>query len=909
MVARLETGAVAPGTRSSASGTEAGATATGTTAPVKLTPMLVQFFAAKEEQPDAILFFRLGDFYEMFFEDAVEAAKILDITLTTRGKGPDGEPMQMCGVPHHAAKGYLQRLIEAGRKVAICEQVEDPKTTKGIVKRAIVQVVTPGVRLDSEGLDARRHNYLLSLWPVEGGRWALAYCDVSTGSLRASEIADRETLLRELVRVDPAEVLLPEGAQETEALVRETLSAASVTRLPSTDGEARSPSSPGPGDAGASAPASPGLQAGAKALLAFLDKVNPGARAALGELEIYETAGFMVLDASARRNLELFETLFERRRKGSLLGVVDQCETAMGARLLREWLAAPLLSLEGIEARQEGVAEALERRSLRQDLRAILGGLGDLDRLTTRCISGLASPRDLGALRDVLAALPDLLERVQGFDAPILSESLVPSFEVASLGELLARALRERPPVVVRDGGIFQEGYDPELDEWSSLKANARDWLLEYQDRLREESGIPKLKVGYNKVFGYYIEVTRANLALVPESFIRKQTLAAGERYYTPELKEHETRILEADDRIQQCEARLFEALREACAAQGQALLAIGRGLARLDVISSFAELAESQAFVRPRVDASLDIVITEGRHPMVEQTLGRGRFIPNDVLIEGDTSYLHIITGPNMAGKSTIMRQVALIAILAQAGSFVPAMEARIGVVDGVYTRVGASDNLVAGQSTFMVEMLETASILTRATRQSLLLLDEIGRGTSTFDGLSIAWSVAEYIHDKLCARTLFATHYHELCELEKTKPGVKNLSIAVKEWNDEILFLRKLVAGGTSRSYGIQVAKLAGLPDALLERAREVLANLERGELDEYSRPRLSKTKRSGSRKPATDAGETLQISLFGAESLRQAETYEWLKDEVQALDPDHMTPFEALRFIADLRQRLKT
>jgi len=863
-----------------------------------LTPMLQQYFEAKAVHPDAILFFRLGDFYEMFFDDAVEASKILEITLTSRGRERDGEPIPMCGVPHHAADGYIQRLLEAGRKVALCDQVEDPRKARGIVKREIVQVVTPGVRLDAEGLDSSRNNFLVAILPAEGGAYGLAWADVSTGSLQSALASDRETLARELVRLEPAEALLPEGVDDAAALLASLAPGALVSPLASADFEptrmARVPEEVG--EVGLTPP-----QWGAvAALVALLGRVNPGALAGLTRVEGLAPAAFVTLDPTARRNLELFETLFERRRKGSLFGSIDRTLTPMGARLLREWLGAPLLSVDAISARHDAVAEVLEGRSVRHALRALLDRFGDLERLTSRAVSGVATPRDLGAVRASLARLPSLTSALAGLEAPLLRDAVRPSERLTALADLLGRALVDSPPVALKDGGLIRSGFHAPLDQWADLKTHARDWLLAYQEAERERTGIGSLKVAYNRVFGYYLEVTRANVGRVPDDYIRKQTTAGGERYYTPELKEHETKIAEADARVAELEAELFDDLRRRVADAGPELLEVARGAARLDVLTALAEVAEARGFVRPVVDASLDLVIVEGRHPMVEETLPRGRFIPNDFALAGDKKPLAIVTGPNMAGKSTLMRQVALMALLAQAGSFVPAVEARIGLVDGIFTRVGASDNLAGGQSTFMVEMLETSQILRRATRRSLILLDEIGRGTSTFDGLSIAWAVAEHLHDRVRARTLFATHYHELTDLERTKPGVRNLSVAVKEWNDEILFLRKLVEGGTSRSYGIQVAKLAGLPAEVVERAREVLKNLEEGELDAASRPRLSK----GRRQKALD---DQQLTLFVPADARRDETFAWLRDELVKLDPDRTTPMEALAFLAGLRKRL--
>jgi DNA mismatch repair protein MutS len=882
------------------------------------TPMLRQYRSVKAEHPDSILMFRLGDFYEMFYDDALVASKALSLTLTARGRGTPNEA-PMCGVPFHAAEGYIARLIQQGFRVAVCDQIEDPKVAKGIVRRAVTRVVSPGTITDPSQLQAREPNYIAALLPAAGpGRdpaaeaFGCAYVDLSTGDFRLAEhhgAGARESLAEQMNSYAPREIVHPEGASVASLLPqgaadgilmsaappysfgRDTAYRAVLQRLGTASLE-------GFGCEGRH------LAIGAAgALLHYLQETQKADLKHVTRLSWQEPGKALILDAVTRRTLELAENARDGGRDGTLLGLLDQTGTAMGGRLLREWILRPLVDVESIDERLDAVSFLLERPSERATLGTSLSRIHDLERLLARCSLGAANPRDLSALRGSLAALPFLAGLGIAFHTPLLSRLVAGIDVLGDLHDRLAAALADEVPATVREGGIIRDGVDAELDELRAIRRDGRAYLAAVEARERARTGIASLKVRYNKVFGYYLEVSNANRGLVPPDYVRKQTLVGAERYITPELKEYETKVLTAQERIAGLEYDLFVQLRDAVVEAAPRIRATAQALAALDALAALAEAAAVHGYVRPRVDASSLLSITDGRHPVVEHLLQRDRFVPNDCLMDLDERQILILTGPNMGGKSTYLRQVALIVLMAQAGSFVPAAEARIGLVDRIFSRVGASDNLARGQSTFLVEMNETANILNNATPRSLILLDEVGRGTSTFDGLSIAWSVAEYLHDtaRVAARTLFATHYHELTELALLRPRVKNLKMLVREWNDTIVFLRKVVEGGADRSYGIQVARLAGLPYEVIERAREVLSNLEREELSRDGRPKLAGHAPGGDATEGASAATTpTQLGLFapGEDPVVQA---------VRGADVDRMTPIEALNLLVELKKRL--
>ncbi|HEY1585969.1 MAG TPA: DNA mismatch repair protein MutS, partial [Polyangia bacterium] len=805
-----------------------------------------QYLEIKEAHPDCIVFFRLGDFYEMFFDDAVVVARSLDLTLTSRDKGKEN-PIPMCGVPHHAARHYLAKLVTRGFKVAVAEQVEDPKVAKGIVKRQVVRIVTPGTITDDEQLEPKAAHYLVALY-AEGGAVGLAHLDVTTGEFAATQVALRD-LVDELARLEPREVLHA-GLDEAElAAVRARIKTA-WAELPAPGlynaarAEVELVAATGrelPRDQkGALALGALALRA-AIAVVKYAADTQPAGALPLTQLVPYEASEHLVLDEATRANLELFVTLIGGKKEGALFGVLDETRTSMGGRLLRRWLAAPLRDVAQIRRRHDAVEWLVEHAALRAELRVALAEIYDLERLAGRATLGVATPRDLVALARSLGKLPDvraLLHASFSGDAaarlahPELLE--LPSTDEALCRDVageIARTLADDPPAQWRDGGFMRRGFSRELDELSELSEGGKGKILEIEARERERTGITSLKVRYNRVFGYYLEITRSNLDRVPADYVRKQTLANAERFVTAELADYEAKILGADERRIALELEAFDRLRRRVAECARRILPLAELVARLDALAALAEVAHFSGYVRPEVDTSLRLEVEDGRHPVVEKLAAAGRFVPNDTTLDPDDAQLMVITGPNMAGKSTVMRQTALIVVMAQLGSFVPARRARVGIVDRVFTRVGASDNLARGESTFMVEMRETAHILSHATRRSLVVLDEIGRGTSTYDGVSIAWAVAEHLHDRIGCKTMFATHYHELTALVETRPRVRNFSTAVREWKEEIVFLHKLVPGGASRSYGIQVARLAGLDKAVVGRARQILDALERG------------------------------------------------------------------------------
>jgi DNA mismatch repair protein MutS len=870
----------------------------------ELTPMMRQYLEIKADYPDTILFFRLGDFYEMFLDDAVKASRILEITLTSRNKSAEGTDVPLCGVPYHSVTPYIARLIEAGEKVAICEQVEDPKAAKGIVRREVVKVITPGMIIDAESLSPKENNYLLSLYSADSGRWGLSYLDLSTGEFRVTELDGKDAAFAEVACVNPREIVLPSPFRDNGRAgeLSAVASAAMITFLDEWVYDGDYAQRLFQGQFGVSSPDAlgcKGLREGlsaAGAVLHYLQETQLGKAGHVREIVFYETREHLVLDEATRRNLELTATLAEGKRKGSLLGLMDRTATAMGGRRLKQWISYPLVSVELIRERQDAVEELLLDPGQRREMTALLDGVHDLERLNGRISLASAGAKDLVALRESLLRVPGLKALISAAAPPLLQSLHAGIDPLEELTLLITAGIVDNPPFVLRDGGIIADGYHAELDELRAISREGKGFIARLEAQERARTGINSLKIRYNKVFGYYIEVTKTNLAGIPDDYIRRQTLANAERFITPELKAYEEKVLGAEERIVELEYALFQEIRERVAGQGARIAATAGNIATLDVLVSLAELAHDRGYCRPAVDDGDAIAITDGRHPVIESMNLGERFVPNDTHLDNRDNQLLIITGPNMAGKSTFMRQVALITLMAQVGSFVPAERAHIGVVDRIFTRVGAADNLARGQSTFMVEMTEAANILRNATPRSLIILDEIGRGTSTFDGVSIAWAVAEFLHDcdTHAAKTLFATHYHELTELAVTRGRIKNFNIAVKEWNDQIIFLRKIVAGGASHSYGIQVARLAGLPVEVIERAKEILHNLEKGEYAEEGIPRIARGKRGGG------AVSSPQLSLFEGED-------DLLRKRLKGLNVTTLTPLEALNILDELRGML--
>jgi DNA mismatch repair protein MutS len=866
----------------------------------KTSPMMEQYQRIKAENPDALLFFRLGDFYEMFGEDAKEGARLLEITLTARASG-EGRAVKipMCGVPYHAAEVYINRLLKAGRKVAVVEQMEDPRKTKGMVRRELVRIITPGTKLAPDSLEAKQNNYLAALSGAKG-KFGLAAVDISTGLFLITEFSGptaRPDLVMELKRLHPAEILLPE-----ELLFNDTqpggLNDFFITRLEgykfevetgrtsliehfgtnSLDGFGCGDFSQGLGAAGAA--------------LNYLYQTQRGVPAHIHKLTPYSVHSHMLLDEATIRNLEIIRNLADGSRRNTLLEVLDYTLTAMGGRRLYAWTIRPLISLPEIKQRQSAVAELAESIKLRQSLGEVLGRMHDLERLSGRVGAGTAGPRDLKALEATLRRLPEIKQVLAKTSSNLLSQIIVRMPPCIETRDLIARAINDEPPPSLREVGIIRFGFNPEVDELRSLAKEGKGYIASLQVKERKRTGISTLKVEFNNVFGYYIEVSRANSKLVPEDYQRKQTLVNAERYITPELKKYESKVLGAEEKLLELEQKLFVDIRTQVAERLPEILQAADLTADLDAIFSLAETAVRNNYTRPQVTDEDTIEIREGRHPVVER-LTREKFIPNDIQLDQKEKQVLIITGPNMAGKSTYLRQNALILIMAQMGGFVPVASACLGIVDRVFTRVGAADNLAGGQSTFMVEMNESANILNNATARSLVILDEVGRGTSTFDGVSIAWAVAEYLHDIIRAKTLFATHYYELTELSLSKERIKNHNIAVREWKENIIFLRKIVEGSADRSYGIQVANLAGLPKDVITRAKEVLTNLEQVNYTETGNSRLAKHASSNNPVPP-------QISLF-----EDSQVLEFI-NELKNLAPESMTPLDALNCLAELKHK---
>ena len=868
----------------------------------KLTPAMQQYRHFKSQHQDAILFFRMGDFYEMFYEDAVLAADLLGLTLTARNHGKGSGEVPLAGVPHHAMEGYVTRLIQMGRKVAICEQVEDPKKAKGVVKRDVVQVVSPGTALADSMLDGPANNYLVSLC-TEEGRAGLAAIDLSTGDFSLSELASEE-LVDEVESLGPAELLLPEEAGEGLERLRQELQA----------GLAVSTLEPWQFDyhaayetltqqlkvrtlKGFDCEDVPLAVRAAGAAVAYLRDNQRGSVDHINRVTRRRRSDFMLLDANAQRNLDLLRNQHDGGRTGSLLGILDRTRTPMGARLLRQWLVAPLVQVDAISARLDAVGELIESRREQAQLAELLAGIGDLERIMARICCQRANARDLWGLGRSLGRIPEIAALVETLGADLLRRSIARDQlpDTKPLVELLAKALVDDPPASITEGGLIRDGYDDQVDELRHVSAGGRDWISRLQASERERTGIASLKIGYNQVFGYYIEISRANLDRAPEEYMRKQTLANAERYITSELKEYEEKVLGAEERLHSRESELFLQLRTDTADWASPVQQTARCIATLDVIGTLAEVARDRGYTRPGVDAGHTIEITGGRHPVVEDQLPPGRFVPNDVRIDAQARQLLLITGPNMAGKSTILRQVGLLTIMAQMGSFVPAAAATVGVADRIFTRVGASDNLIRGESTFMVEMQEAASLLNNATPRSLVLIDELGRGTSTYDGLSIAWAMVEFLHqdERARARTMFATHYHELTELADSLERVANCNVLVREEGDHVVFLHRMAAGAADRSYGINVAQMAGMPASVVRRASEILDQLERDHVPAEITPR-------------PDAGTApAQLSLFTLESERRIQA---LATAVEELDVSSMTPLDALNKIDEWKKLLR-
>ena len=863
-------------------------------AAAKLTPMLRQYLEAKSQSGDSLLFFRMGDFFELFFDDAIEAAEILGLTLTSRDGADKAERIPMAGVPVRAVDGYLARLIKAGRTVTICDQIEDPKDAKGIVKRAVIRTITPGTVLEPELLEDRTNNYLAAL-ACQNGCAGLALVDVSTGEFLAAQISgDTErTLMDEMARMSPAEILVSD-AHDPALLerLRKCFDGVTFTRRPEQDFDAQL------GEEllrarfdlgtlkGLRLDDAPEALASAGAVLAYVQATQREGAPHLRMPRRYEPAGYVVLDGNTQRNLELVDSMLDKRRKGTLLNVLDKTHTHMGGRKLRQWILHPLLDVQEIQQRLNAVEDFVTHTELRLELREILKRVADLERLLGRISSKAGNARDVKALGESLKQTPGIIAALAAADCALLRalrDTMDPLQEVVAW---IDTAIQDAPPLSVLEGNLLRDGYNPELDRLRDLVSGGRDWIAALQRQECERTGIPKLKVGYNKVFGYFIELSKAQAHLAPPDYERKQTLVNAERFVMPALKQREEEIVTAQERMQKLEYDLFVELRERIAREARRIHETAEFIATIDALLSFAAVAVAKNYVKPQIDDCNDIRIREGRHPVVEDLMKSGEFVPNDITLDPADASLLIVTGPNMAGKSTFLRQVALITLMAQIGSFVPASEAKIGVVDRIFTRVGASDNLVRGESTFMVEMIETASILNCATSRSLLVLDEIGRGTSTFDGISIAWSVAEHIHDAIGAKTLFATHYHELTELVNKLERAKNVNVAVREWGGKVVFLYRIVEGGADHSYGIQVAKLAGLPPAVIQRARQILESLESGN--------------------TAALGVPAQMYLFGAASPTEPSP---LEKDLASIDLDALSPREAQEFLYHLKEMLES
>lgn len=876
----------------------------------KLSPMMEQYVATKEKYKDCILFYRLGDFYEMFFDDAILASKELEITLTGKDCGME-ERAPMCGIPFHAADTYINQLVKKGYKVAIGEQVEDPKLAKGLVKREVIRIVTPGTNLSSESLEESKNNYLMCISYV-GKNYGISVTDLSTGVFKTCQIQQAEKVVDEINKFQPSEVLYQAGVEQVEEIhaVCERLQV-SHTEAPDyyfnleTDEETLKRQFHINSIEGLGLKDSPACVASCGALMQYLHETQMSFLSHINHIETYSVDSFMILDSATRRNLELTETLRDKQKRGSLLWVLDKTKTAMGARKLREFVEQPLLYKDAIEKRLDAIEAINKELIVREELREYLNTIYDLERLLTRIALKTANPRDLLAFKTSIQYLPDIYNLLRELPCERINEIYEDYDSLEDLYDLLEQAIVEEPPVSIKEGGIFKQGYRDEIDELRLAKTECKTWLADLESKEREKTGIKGLKIKYNKVFDYYFEVTNSFKSLVPDYFIRKQTLVNAERFTTDELNTLSGKILGAEDKLYALEYDCYVELREKLAAALVRVQKMAGYIAELDALCSLAYVADKNNYVRPSLNTDGVIDIKGGRHPVVEKMLANDSFVENDTYLNNAESRISIITGPNMAGKSTYMRQTALITLMAQIGSFVPAESANIGLCDRIFTRVGASDDLASGQSTFMIEMNEVANILRNATKDSLLILDEIGRGTSTFDGLSIAWAVVEYIADPniLGAKTLFATHYHELTELEGKLSSVNNFCIAVQEEGDDIVFLRKIIKGGADRSYGIQVARLAGVPEPVLKRAREICNELIDSDIttkvkDIDIKPALSEQPKI----KETRSSDYEQLSLFSSPVEMT------IANELKTMDLNNMTPIKAMLYLQELQERLK-
>ena len=892
----------------------------------ELTPMMQQYMKIKEQYKDCILFYRLGDFYEMFFDDAVTAARELEITLTGKNCGQE-ERAPMCGIPYHAVEGYLAKLVGRGYRVAICEQTVDPKLCKGLVDREVIRIVTPGTNLNAQSLDEGKNNYLCSV-VYTTNCYGLSFVDVTTGDYYMTEIDTERKLMDEIGKYNPSEIIcndsfLVSGVDIEEMKYRYNTSIEALEPwyfddelckralmehfgVTSLDGLGLKDYSIGVIAAGA--------------VMQYLVETQKISLTHISSITPYVTSKFMLLDSSTRRNLELVETLREKQKRGSLLWVLDKTRTAMGARLLRAYIEQPLIDRSEIEARLDAITELNANMITREEIREYLNPIYDLERLMGKVSYKSANPRDMIAFKSSMEMLPHIKYLLQECNSSLLKSIYETMDPLTDLYELIQNAIDEEPPLAMKEGGIIKDGFNEQVDKLRHAKTEGKTWLMELEEREKAHTGIKGLKVKYNKVFGYYLEVSNSYKDLVPENWIRKQTLTNAERYTTDELKELEDVILGAEDKLYALEYELFCEVRDTIASQVQRIKATAKAVANIDVFTSWAYVAEHNGFIRPTINEEGRIQIKDGRHPVVEKMINHDMFVANDTFLDNDENRISIITGPNMAGKSTYMRQTALIVLMAQIGSFVPAASADIGIVDRIFTRVGASDDLASGQSTFMVEMTEVANILRNATKDSLLILDEIGRGTSTFDGLSIAWSVVEHISNPklLGAKTLFATHYHELTELEGKIPSVNNYCIAVKEQGEDIVFLRKIIRGGADKSYGIQVAKLAGVPENVLRRAREIAEQLNQQDLVinsavfEHSEANGKKSKKEKASTASLDSSKKKSVSLeeeMGQLSLFDEPSHDDVLHEIETIDLMTMTPIDALNLLYKLQSKVKS